>query len=123
MSNLLTSLLNSSNTLQAYGRVLEATQNNVSNASTPGYAKQRVDLEALAFDPAAGSMGGVRAGELVSSRNEFSESAVRQQSTALGYEQQSVSSLGNLESRFDITGNSGIPKALNALLGDRKSVV
>ncbi|MDE3167398.1 MAG: hypothetical protein KGN36_16465, partial [Acidobacteriota bacterium] len=62
MSNLLASLLSSAGTLEAYGRVLETAQNNVSNASTAGYAKQRLSLEAMAFDPANGATGGVRAG-------------------------------------------------------------
>ena len=63
MSNLLASLVSSADTLEAYGRVLEATQNNVSNASTPGYAKQSIDLYALPFDPQGGATGGVRAGD------------------------------------------------------------
>jgi len=62
MSNLLSLLISSSSTLDAYGRVLETAQNNVANASTPGYAKQRVELYALPFDPQSGSTGGVRAG-------------------------------------------------------------
>src|ERR1039457_4469018 len=51
MSNLLASLLSSAGALEAYGQVLENSQNNVSNASTPGYAKQSVYLYALPFDP------------------------------------------------------------------------
>src|SRR5213080_3224259 len=115
MSNLLASLLYSASTLEAYGRVLETAQNNVSNASTPGYAKQRLDLYALPFDPQAGSTGGVRAGKLESSRNEFAEQAVRQQTTGMGYQQQLVDSLTPLQNRFDISGNQGIPYALNNL--------
>jgi len=116
MSNLLASLVSSANTLEAYGRVLEATQNNVSNASTPGYAKQRIDLYALPFDPQGGATGGVRAGTLQSARNEYAEQAVRHQSTGLGYQQQLADSLTVLQTNFDITGNQGIPQALNTLL-------
>jgi len=115
MSNLLASLIASAGTLEAYGRVLEATQNNVANASTPGYAKQRIGLYALPFDPAGGVTGGVRAGDVVSSRDEFAEAAVREQTTASGYQDQLVKSLSGIESRFDISGNSGIPHALNTL--------
>jgi flagellar hook-associated protein 1 FlgK len=115
MSNLLASLLSSAGTLEAYGRVLETAQNNVSNASTPGYAKQRINLDALPFDPAGGATGGVRAGSLVSSRNEYAEAAVREQTVASGYQDQLVGSLTEMESRFDISGNSGIPQALNNL--------
>src|SRR5215471_14926067 len=73
MSNLLASLVSSAGTLEAYGQVLETAQNNVANASTPGYAKQRMELYALPFDPQGGATGGVRAGKLVTSRNEYAE--------------------------------------------------
>lgn len=115
MSNLLASLASSAGTLEAYGSVLETTQNNVSNASTPGYAKQRMELYALPFDPEGGTTGGVRAGQLVSSRNEYAEQAVRQQASGMGYQQQLVDSLTAIQSNFDISGNQGIPKALNDL--------
>src|SRR5947209_4696782 len=115
MANLLASLVSSAGTLDAYGRVLETAQNNVANASTPGYAKQRLNLDALPFDPQGGSTGGVRAGKLETARNEYAEQAVRQQSSALGYQQQTVDSLTPLETQFDISGNRGIPAALNKL--------
>ena len=44
-------------------------QNNVANASTPGYASARVNMVALPFDPAGGQSGGVVAGRLQSSRD------------------------------------------------------
>src|SRR3954447_11835058 len=116
MSNLLASLVSSADTLEAYGRVLEATQNNVSNASTPGYAKQSVELYALPFDPQGGATGGVRAGTLETARNEYAEQAVRHQNTGLGYQRQLADSLTVLQTNFDITGNQGLPQALNNLL-------
>jgi flagellar hook-associated protein 1 FlgK len=115
MSNLLASLVSSADALQAYGQVLETSQNNVANASTPGYAKQSVDLYALPFDPEAGVTGGVAAGKVVSARDEFSEQAVRQQTSGLGYQSQLVDSLTAVQSNFDISGNQGIPLALNNL--------
>src|SRR5205809_956470 len=115
MSNLLAALAGSASTLHVYGRVLETAQNNVANASTPGYAKQTMDLEALPFDPNSGATGGVRTAALISSRDEYSEQAVRQQTTMLGQQQQMVGSLTSLQSLFDISGNQGIPKALNGL--------
>ena len=115
MSNLLASLVSSAGTLEAYGRVLETAQNNVANASTPGYAKQRLDLYALPFDPSAGVTGGVRAGKLVSARSEYAEQAVRQQTSGLGYQQQLVDNLTAIQANFDISGNQGIPQALNNL--------
>jgi flagellar hook-associated protein 1 FlgK len=112
MSDLVTILLTSANALSAYDQVLQTTQNNVANASTPGFARQRLPLAALAFDPPALS-GGVTVGQVESSRNEYAEQAVRRQTTALGQQQQLVNSLTSLQSVFDISGNTGIAYALN----------
>jgi flagellar hook-associated protein 1 FlgK len=51
----------------------------------------------------------------VSSRNEYAEAAVWEQTIASGYQDQMVNTLTELQSKFDISGNSGIPKALNDL--------
>ncbi|MCU1235906.1 MAG: flagellar hook-associated protein FlgK [Candidatus Solibacter sp.] len=116
MPNMLASLASTADTLAAYSRVLEATQSNVANASTPGYAKQRIDLYALPFDPHGGATGGVRAGDIQSARNEYAEQAVRTQTTGLGYQSQLADGLTVLQTNFDISGNQGIPQALNNLL-------
>jgi len=116
MANLLATLVNSATTLSAYDQVLQVTQNNVANASTPGYARQTQTLEAMPFDPTRGDAGGVRAGTALSSRDEYAEQAVRQQNVLLGAATQSVNSLTSLQSYFDVSGSSGIPYALNNLL-------
>jgi flagellar hook-associated protein 1 FlgK len=109
-------MISSSSTLAAYSRVLDVIQNNVANASTPGYAKQRVDLYALTAQDLGGTNGGVNAGEVQSSRNEYAEQSVRTQTSGLGYQQQLQDSLTVIQSNFDVSGNQGIPKALNELL-------
>ncbi|HXS94817.1 MAG TPA: flagellar hook-associated protein FlgK [Candidatus Limnocylindrales bacterium] len=116
MANLLAALTNSARALDAYSQVLQVTQNNVANASTPGYVQQTQTLIALPFDPSTGDSGGVKAGEVLSSRDEYAEEAVRQQTTMLGAASQQVSSLTALQTRFDISGDTGIPLALNNLL-------
>ncbi|PWU01396.1 MAG: flagellar hook-associated protein FlgK [Terriglobia bacterium] len=113
MANLLAVLLSSANALDAYSRVLEVTQNNVTNASTPGYAKQSLTLLAKPFDVQSGASGGVTIGQLLSARNIYAERAVQQQNTGLGREQQSVNSLTALQNLFDISGTTGLPYALN----------
>jgi len=113
MSNLLSVLMSSSGSLDAYTKVLEVTQNNVANASTPGYAKQSLPLLAMPFDLLLGSSGGVMTGPQQSARNEYAEQAVRQQNTGFGREQQAAGSLTALQTLFDISGNTGIPNALN----------
>ena len=117
MANLLSSLISSSNALSAYDEVLKVTQNNVVNASTPGWAKQTLPLVAQQVDLQFGSYGGVTTGKLQSSRSEYAEQAVREQNSGLGKDQQLVNSLNSLQSLFDISGNTGIPYALNQFFG------
>ena len=115
MGNLLTSLLNSSNALRVFQQALDVTENNVSNASTPGYAKQSLSIEARPFDISSGLPGGVAPGPMISSRDPFAEQDVRQQQTLLGTAQQKVSDLTPLESTFDLSGASGVLGAINGL--------
>ena len=115
MGNILATLGSSAGALEAIDQVLQVTQNNVANASTPGYAKQSLVLQAMPFDLSTGATGGVRAGQLQSSRDQYAEQAVRSQTTLLGNAQQNVTSLTALQSLFDVSGQSGIPNALNNL--------
>ncbi len=113
MSNLLSVLGSSANALDAYTMALEVTQNNVANVNTPGYAKQSLPLMAMPFDVQLGLLGGVTTGTQQSARDEYAEQAVRQQNTGFGKQQQAASSLTALQNLFDISGNTGIPNALN----------
>ena len=114
MGNLFTSLLNTANALRVYSQALEVTQNNVTNASTPGYAKQTPQLEALPFDITVGLPGGVKSGPVVSSRDAFAEQAVRDQQSSLGSSKQKAADLSAVETSFDLTANSGIAGALSS---------
>jgi flagellar hook-associated protein 1 FlgK len=115
MANLLASMMSAAGSLSAYSSVLDVVQNNVANASTPGYANQTEPLEAMLFNPAEGLAGGVTAGQVVSSRNEYAEQAVQQQTSLLGEAQQDVGSLTSLQSLFDVSGSSGLTSAFNSL--------
>ena len=115
MANILATLGNSAGALDAYQKVLAVTQNNVANASTPGYARQSMALEAMPMDQALGMSGGVRTGRVESARDEYAEQAVRRQTVVLGQAQQNVNSLTALQNQFDVTGTSGISSTLNAL--------
>jgi flagellar hook-associated protein 1 FlgK len=115
MANILSSLISAANSLGAFDQALNVTQNNVANAQTPGYANQTQLLTAMPFDPADGTTGGVSATKVVSSRDQYAEQAVRQQNVLLGQAQQNVTSFTSLQSLFDISGNAGIPYALNNL--------
>lgn len=115
MANILATLGNSAGALDAYQKVLAVTQNNVANASTPGYARQDMTLEAMPMDQALGMSGGVRTGRVESARDEYAEQAVRRQTVGLGQAQQNVNSLTALQTQFDVTGTSGISSAMNSL--------
>jgi flagellar hook-associated protein 1 len=112
MSNLLAIIGESANAMQAYDQVFQTIGNNVANANTPGYAQQNLALEAEPFDPPDLS-GGVAAGTLQSTQNQYLDQALQTQTSGLGQQQQLVNSLTSLQSIFDITGNSGIDEALN----------
>src|SRR5579872_2153904 len=115
MSNLFAALNAASSALQAFQSALDVTQNNVSNAQTPGYAKQSPVLDALSFNLQAGLSGGVTAGSPQSSRNEYAESAVRQAVARLGSSSQLATRLDPIEQAFNVTGTGGIANALDAL--------
>lgn len=115
MANLLSTLISSAGALNTYDQVLQVTQNNVANANTPGFVKHRQSLLAMPFDPAAGLIGGVRAGDVQSARGTYADQTVRRQNSLLGEAEQQVESLSSLQAAFDISGDSGIPRALNDL--------
>lgn len=115
MSGLIGALRASANALRVFDSLLANTQNNVNNASTPGFAKQRVSTTALPFSVEQGLVGGVMAGDLESSRAEYAEQAVRQEQYRYSGYQQTASSLTQIESLFDVSGQTGVPSAISKL--------
>jgi len=113
MPGLFTTLTTAADTLDVCQKILSTIGNNISNSSTPGYAKQRITTVPLAFDPQAGLAGGVTASQLQSSRNEYAESAVWRNGQAAGRSEQLSSELQAIEPLFDVTGDGGVPAALN----------
>ncbi len=91
---LFTSLQISANSMSVFSRGLSVLENNVANASTPGYVKQDLLLVALPFDISRGIPGGVAVGGLLNRRSEFLEQAVRNQNEQLGAQSQEASDLG-----------------------------
>ena len=116
MSNLLASLSTSGNTLNVFQRALDVVQNDVSNASTAGYAKQQINLTAMPFDIAGGLAGGVAARGLSNSRDEYAEEAVRNQVQKLGQYTAQAQATDTIQSFFDPSGTSGVAAAFNDLL-------
>lgn len=115
MSSLFASLTTASNALDVLEQAMGVVQNNVTNASTPGYVNQTLRLGAAAFNPSENLWGGVQADGVQSSRNQYAEESVWNQNNLLGQASQQASSLGSLQSVFDVSGQSGIPAALSGL--------
>lgn len=115
MSNLFTSLGSAAETLRVFERGLTVVQNNVANASTPGYVRQTQPFSSKAFDLAGGLAGGVEAGDLQSSRNRFAEQAVWRYQSGYGYHSQRNASLSSLESAFQIGSGVGVAGHLDGL--------
>jgi flagellar hook-associated protein 1 FlgK len=115
MGSLAASLSNSANALRVYEGALDVTQNNVTNANTPGYATQVATLVAQPFNLATGAPGGVNLGVTENTRDQFAEQSVRTQQAAYSYDQQQVSDLGNAQNYFSLSTSSGIGPAISAL--------
>jgi flagellar hook-associated protein 1 len=110
--SLFAALTSTANSLAAYQKALSVTQNNVENASTPGYVRQSATFESLPFDGTT-QAGGVIPGDVASSRDEFAENSVRTANSQLGFSEQQVASLTALQNQFDISGDSGVAAALS----------
>ncbi len=115
MSSLFAALQTSANALGVFEQAIATVQNNTTNASTPGYVTQSVNLESRPFQPGNNLLGGVSAGPTLDSRSQFAEQGVWAQSELLGASTQKASSLSQIESQFDVSGTSGIPGALSTL--------
>ena len=115
MGSLFVSLLNASNSLRLFERGMGVVQNNVSNAETPGYTRQRLELQADRFEPEVGLPGGVSLAGVCDSRDEYAERNVRRQLEGQGYSSEKSAQLAALEPVFDIHADSGIGGAINRL--------
>lgn len=115
MASLTSTLLNTSNAMDAMQDAMAVIQNNVVNASTPGYVTQTLTLNAQPFDPSENIFGGVQAGAVVSSRNQAAEENVWTQNTLLGAATQESTGLSSLQNIIGISSDTGIPAALNSL--------
>jgi flagellar hook-associated protein 1 FlgK len=116
MSNLLAALTSSGNALDVFQQALGVIQNNVNNSSTPGYATQTLNLEALPLVVTGGLTGGVAAHGLQDSRDDYAEEQVQLQTQTLGKYTAQANATGAIESFFDVSGTGGLPAALNNLL-------
>jgi flagellar hook-associated protein 1 FlgK len=115
MSTLLSVLGNSGNALNVLQQALGVIQNNVTNASTPGYASQQLNITAQPFDAVSGAAGGIAAQGLINSRDSYADTAVQQQLQSLGLYTAQAQSTSTIQSFFDANGSSGVSSALTTL--------
>lgn len=114
MGNLFSALNSAASAIEAFQQSIDVTQNNVTNANSPGYAKQVPILQSIDYPTGRNFSGGV-AEVTLDSRSQLADSAVRQQLSLLGQFQQLQASLTPLQAVLDVSANSAIPSALNQL--------
>lgn len=95
MSDLLSLLSVGSAAISAQNTGLAVATNNVANANTEGYSRQRVDLESL---PAAPLVGGVRSGSPVRMQDTLLAASIQTATGSLAMSQAFSSALAQLES-------------------------
>ena len=115
MGGLFNTLTTAADAMGVFSNALTTVGNNVENSGTPGFARQDFTVVAQPFDPREGLPGGIAAGEVQNSRDEYAEQAVWTDQQAFGSADQTVTELTGVQPLFDVTGNSGIPSAINAL--------
>lgn len=115
MANLLALYSATGSGLAAFQNALGVVQNNVDNASTPGFASQTPDLEAQPFAINSGLAGGVSAQGLLNSRNVYAEDAVQTQTQTLGYYTAVAQTTSTIQSQFGTSGTGGVAAALDQL--------
>src|SRR3984957_6054157 len=115
MGSLFSALNSATQSLQAFEQAINVTQNNVTNANSPGYAEQVPQMISQEFQSDTGvSAGGVK--EVTqNTRDAYADTAVQQQLSLQGMYQQLQTTLAPLQNVFDVSSSSAIPSALNAL--------
>lgn len=114
MANLLTSLTSAADSMAAYEQELNVVQNNTTNATTPGYVNQTLELDALPFSVQGNQPGGVAVGQLLSSRDLYSEQNVQSQQSNYNYQSTLNESLSSLTTTFSLQSNTSVSSTFNA---------
>ncbi|MGM0876455.1 MAG: flagellar hook-associated protein FlgK [Bacillota bacterium] len=101
---------------------LHTTGNNISNANTPGYTRQRVNFQSTESYPSLGinrpqipgQIGtGVEAGSVQRVRESFLDTQYRQENNKLGYWDSRANSLEKMEEIMNEPSDTGLSKTLD----------
>ena len=114
MPGLFNTLATAADALGVFSKALNTVSNNVENSGTPGFARQDFSVVAQPFNPRVGLPGGIAAGSIENSRDEYAEQAVWRDQQGFGAADQTATEISGIEPLFPVTGDSGIPEALNA---------
>lgn len=116
---------NSFRGLLASQMALNTVNHNISNANTPGYTRQRVDLTAhapytlptqIGQDISAGQLGqGVLVDGVSRIRDQFIDTQYRQENSTLGYNEEYETVLQQIEGVLNEPSTSGINDAIQSL--------
>jgi len=115
MGSLFSALNTASQSLEAFQRAIDVTQNNVTNVNSPGYADQVPQLVSQAYQSNTGVSGGGVQELTQDTRSSYADTAVQQQLSLQGMYQQMQTTLAPLQNVFDVSSSSAIPSALNQL--------
>jgi flagellar hook-associated protein 1 len=115
MGSLFSILDSTSQSLQAFDRAMDVTENNVTNANSPGYADQVPQMISQDFQSNGAGVGGGVQEVTQDTRSTYADTAVQQQLSLQGMYQQLQTTLAPLQNVFDVSSDSAIPSALNQL--------
>ena len=110
MGGIFSALHSASAALSAFSDALGVEQENIANASTPGYAAQRVSMNAI--DPFGGGKTNGDYITVTSSGNALTDAVVRSATSQASQSQTTAAQLSPINQLFDITGSTGILAAL-----------
>ena len=115
MGTIFAALGTAGNALSVLQQAIGVVQNNVTNASVPGYVTQTLSMVAGPFDSSQGVWGGVTAGSIQSARAVYAEQTVWRANTQTGLATRQAASLSALQDDFDVSGASGIAAGISGL--------
>ena len=102
------------NGLQAHQKAIDVTGNNIANAATPGYSRQRADLEAIAYQKGLERVGlGVRVEDVERLRNEFLDLQIQGKTSKEGQLKEEQRILSQVESIFATDTGGDLNKLMN----------
>jgi flagellar hook-associated protein 1 FlgK len=114
--------------LEAEQAALDTTGNNITNASTPGYSEEVVNLDASTPEeiPAQADDGdiftqlgtGVDVASITRQRSQYLDASYRAQNTVLGFNTQTATSLGDAQTLFQEPGSGGLSSQMSTVWSD-----